>query len=318
MMSPDAGPDASAADPALEIVAPDDGSSATLVDGEARVTFRVLLQGIDVLTMSVDEVDVHVDSSVSEGTYPVELTFTTAGTHQVVAEGWREGELVVSDVVRVVIESGMIVNPDPGTGACRERLEAIGLEWEPGAVTRGIADPVRIGAEMNGVRFRYISNSEPSGLLMDCELALALNSLTLMLHERGVVEIGHQGVYNYRCIGGGDPDSGTCRPSQHAYATAIDLNRFLMESGETYRVDTDFVIDGDGEACDGESRADAGDRFLHEVACWMYSERVFAIILTPNYNDDHRDHFHVDLTEGSHFIGVSVIGVDPPVRGLGH
>jgi hypothetical protein len=29
---------------------------------------------------------------------------------------------------------------------------------------------------------------------------------------------------------------------------------------------------------------------------------VWNIVLTPNYNADHRNHFHVDLTPGSDFI----------------
>jgi hypothetical protein len=31
--------------------------------------------------------------------------------------------------------------------------------------------------------------------------------------------------------------------------------------------------------------------------------RIFNIILTPNYNAAHRDHFHVDLTPNAHFLG---------------
>ena len=41
-------------------------------------------------------------------------------------------------------------------------------------------------------------------------------------------------------------------------------------------------------------------------------------MLTPNYNAAHRNHFHVDMTDGSMFIGYSVAGVDPDVPHLGH
>ena len=48
----------------------------------------------------------------------------------------------------------------------------------------------------------------------------------------------------------------------------------------------------------------------------MYENRIFNIVLTPNYNSAHDNHFHVDLTEGSNFIGSSVppeyyVGDDP-------
>ncbi len=39
---------------------------------------------------------------------------------------------------------------------------------------------------------------------------------------------------------------------------------------------------------------------------------VFHIILTPNYNADHRDHFHCDLSPGAHTIRFELPGgVDP-------
>jgi hypothetical protein len=60
------------------------------------------------------------------------------------------------------------------------------------------------------------------------------------------------------------------------------------------------------------------DRVLHEVACAMWTEEIFQIVLTPDYNDAHRNHFHVDLTAGSMFIGSSApSGVDPILPGLG-
>ena len=314
----DAALDGGAVEPALAILSPEDGAELTLSEAAEGVTFRVQLQGIEVLTLRDDETTLHVDSSVSEGTYPVALVFSEEGTHQIIAEGWNDGEVVVSDVVRVIVGAGGPIDLDPGTGTCHERLDAIGVDWEVAGASAGVDDPVRVGPSYNGIDFRYIANDAPSALYVDCQLALALNKLTLLLHEYGVVEVGHQGVYNYRCIGGGNPDTDGCRPSQHAYATAIDLNRFLLEDGSLYRVDTDWTIEADDvETCPGEL-ATEGDRVLHEIACRLYSERIFAIILTPNYNDAHRDHFHVDLTEGSHYLGVSITGVDPDVVGLGH
>jgi len=50
----------------------------------------------------------------------------------------------------------------------------------------------------------------------------------------------------------------------------------------------------------------------------MFSDDIFNIILTPEYNAAHRNHYHVDLTPGADFIGSGVAGVDPLVPGLGH
>ena len=157
-----------------------------------------------------------------------------------------------------------------------------------------------------------------SGPLMDCDLAPRLAELAALVTPYGIDEVIHIGIYNYRCIGGGDPDSGTCTPSQHAYARAIDLHAFgLAGSTETYSTETDWVI-SDGDVCDmSPAAASEADRVLHEIACSLWSEEIFQIVLTPDYNADHRNHFHVDLTSGSMFIGSTVSGVDPIVPGLG-
>lgn len=154
-------------------------------------------------------------------------------------------------------------------------------------------------------------------MTMDCELAPRLHHLSRIVQRYGVDEVIHIGIYNYRCIGGGDPDSGTCTPSMHAQARAIDIwGLGLAASNDEYVLERDWVI-SPGETCPGAPRG-AADRILHEVACALWSEGTFQIVLTPNYDAAHRNHFHVDMTPGSMFIEYSVAGVDPPVPGLGH
>jgi hypothetical protein len=133
---------------------------------------------------------------------------------------------------------------------------------------------------------------------MDCRLGVALYLLTRELRTRwDVTALAHYGIYNYRVI------AGTTTLSQHSYATAIDLANFRTAAGVTHSLQNDFTMNG-RPTCPPRSTT-ARDRVLKEIACWMYDSRVFNIVLTPNYNADHRDHFHVDLTVGSHE------GVDP-------
>jgi hypothetical protein len=40
----------------------------------------------------------------------------------------------------------------------------------------------------------------------------------------------------------------------------------------------------------------AKNLFLHQALCELYDLEVFKILLNPNYNAAHRNHFHVDLT----------------------
>ncbi len=91
-----------------------------------------------------------------------------------------------------------------------------------------------------------------------------------------VVRIQHYGTLNCRRMYG--RSSGPW--SEHATGNAIDVAGFDFEDGSTVRVRRDWH--------------DPGPRgqFLHAVrdgAC-----RLFATTLSPDYNEAHRDHLHID------------------------
>jgi len=194
----------------------------------------------------------------------------------------------------------------PSGAACRALLTQLGVNFTVAGATMGIVNPVMVQTPINGVNFRYNTfTGSPGRMLMDCRLGVALWHLTNALRTRwDVTDVIHLGVYNYRMI------AGSTMLSQHAYATAIDLNNFRTSTGVTHSLVTDFNANG-RPTCPPRA-TNARDRLLKEVACWMYDSGVFHIILTPNYNSAHRDHFHVDLTSGSEFIGIELPeGVDP-------
>jgi hypothetical protein len=64
--------------------------------------------------------------------------------------------------------------------------------------------------------------------------------------------------------------------------------------GDTYSVIDDYEV---GEP----DPFTAGGILLREIVETLFAEGVFNIILTPDYNEAHHDHFHCDLTPGSHF-----------------
>jgi hypothetical protein len=92
-----------------------------------------------------------------------------------------------------------------------------------------------------------------------------------------VTRIDHLGTYSCRRVNGGV----TGRPSQHATANAIDVAAFWLSDGRRVAVLSDW-------------RGDPGERaFLREVrdgGC-----RLFRGVLSPDYNEAHRDHFHLDM-----------------------
>jgi hypothetical protein len=302
------GDDAGLGEPSVDIVDPIDGEvfvQDTLVAGEwtAPVTFQVSSAHVARVAIVADG---EFDLGEADAAGMVTYSFYGEGPRAIAAIGYDgAGVEVARDEITITIEA-------PADESCHAMLDALGLDWEAASATRGIDDPVRVQALINGVTFNNGSGN-PAAMLMDCELGVRLHALAGVLRAHGIDSLIHYGVYNYRCIGGGDPDSGTCTPSQHAYARAIDLHSF-SGGGVTYSTETDFVITSSSE-CPMESFDDE-DRVLKEIACALFAERIFQIILTPNYNADHRNHYHVDLSEGQMFLGVGVAGIDPGVPGM--
>ena len=68
------------------------------------------------------------------------------------------------------------------------------------------------------------------------------------------------------------------------------------------RDETDWVIDPAAEKTCEAATVNDKDAWLHDLICDLKGDDVWNITLTPNYNADHRNHFHVDLTAGSDFI----------------
>ncbi len=276
----------------------------------ARVELRVRAVGVETVELFADE-------TFSLGTLRAPDTtlfysFHGDGDRPLTAIGRdAAGAEIARDDLTITIEA-------PADESCHAMLDALGIDWAPIDSLRGVTDPVRVQPLIGGVRYRYVSHAEPQAMSMDCELAPRLARLSELVRPYGIDEVIHIGIYNYRCIGGGDPDSGTCTPSQHAYARAIDLHAFGLEGSDaTYSTEDDFVITRREDTCPMMSSSDP-DRALKEIACALWADGIFQIVLTPNYNDAHRNHYHVDMSAGSMYLGAGVEGVDPAIGGLGH
>jgi hypothetical protein len=90
-----------------------------------------------------------------------------------------------------------------------------------------------------------------------------------------VAEILHFGSYSCRTI------AGSSWMSEHAKANAFDISGFKLKSGKLISVLKDW------------NGTPATQRFLRDVrdgAC-----QYFNMTLSPDYNEAHRDHFHVDM-----------------------
>lgn len=93
-----------------------------------------------------------------------------------------------------------------------------------------------------------------------------------------VVRVTHFGTYacrnvNHRAAG---------RRSQHASANAIDIAGFVLADGQQITVRGDWA--------GSDIRRAAFLRALRDGAC-----RFFDVVLSPDYNEAHHDHFHFDM-----------------------
>jgi hypothetical protein len=183
---------------------------------------------------------------------------------------------------------------------CKAELADTGVGWSPAIVALDhpeghpdldclVQEPVRLAPVVHGVTYRYDSVSgTPNPLLVSCELALRIVEMSALLEERGVRDVLHLGTYNCRTI------AGTQKLSEHGRGTAIDVRGLRLDSGAVYTVEDDWEVGV-------QSPKTESGAFLRWAVEKFYAELLFNIILTPDYNDAHWNHFHMDLSEGERF-----------------
>jgi len=233
-----------------------------------------------------------------DATGALDAALPAAGAVTLTATGYdASGAAVATATVDVTVS-------EPQVADCHAWLDLYHLDYTLGPDNPGVADPVTVTVPINGISYRYLGNTTPrKTFFMDCQLAKSLAEAAPVYAEHGVVEVDDIGVYNYRCINNdGTPPNCNIGMSEHAYALAIDLGQFVDGAGTTYSVNDDFVIDpADQPTCTADTEP-GKDTFLHQLICELKGDGVWNIVLTPNYNDLHRNHFHVDLTPGADFI----------------
>ncbi|PWC85257.1 extensin [Azospirillum sp. TSH100] len=171
---------------------------------------------------------------------------------------------------------------------CRGALGETGLRFTP------LPDrPSDENCALSGVvRVTRSDVSFSSGFIATCGLAAAwtlfeANALQPAAQRhfgQRVARVEHLGTYACRNVYG----RADGQRSEHATANAIDLAAFVLADG------TRIGVLNDWNAKRGSDRA--GERkaaFLRDVrdgAC-----RFFDVVLGPDYNEAHRNHFHMDM-----------------------
>lgn len=189
-------------------------------------------------------------------------------------------------------------SPDRALPACYQQLADRGVGFEadirppdtlPGTSRACVLnEAVWLDDNILGVDIVYEPENKPTRSLAVCDLGLALADTIDDVKPYGVTAIRHLGTYACRTV------SGTSTPSRHAYGDAIDI------SGFDFADRTRWTLTDDWEAGTGPWRTEAGE-WLYTSARRWHLNGLWSVILTPNYNAAHHDHFHVDLTPGSDY-----------------
>ncbi len=188
--------------------------------------------------------------------------------------------------------------PDRRLPRCYQELANLGVPFEadirPSELATGtsqrcsIEDAVWLEPELLGVRLVYEFDPSIDTTLAACSLGLRLAETIDRLRPQGVTAIHHMGTYACRTV------SGTSTLSRHAFGDAIDISGFQFRDGHRYTL----VDDWEHETTDFQTNAGA---WLYEQGRSWHVTGLWSVVLTPNYNTAHDDHFHIDLTPGSSY-----------------
>lgn len=167
---------------------------------------------------------------------------------------------------------------------CRAELDARKIAYK--RITRkGIANAIEVTSALGGITYA----SDGAGLILDCSLAVSLDEAGGYLTALGFSQAYFSGAYSRRNV------RGTNRPSKHSFGLAIDVHRFTGTLLGTVRVDRDFEQGlGDQLDCIGAPLTEAGAA-LKIAQCQLVNSGLFSLVLTPDYDDAHYDHFHLEV-----------------------
>ena len=167
---------------------------------------------------------------------------------------------------------------------CLEALDRLGVAHR--RVRRpGIAIAVQVRGPVGGIEYRSYSGE---ALVLDCSLVHALASAGPMLRARGIERVNYSSAYQRRNI------RGTSRPSRHSFGLAIDLHTFALGGETVATVKSDYEQGlGDADDCVGEPLTRLGG-LLRAVECDLVRSDLFRALLTPDFDPDHYNHFHLE------------------------
>jgi len=182
---------------------------------------------------------------------------------------------------------------------CEAELQSRHIDFSRAEDTPGVRAPIRLKGLLHGVSIHSMqppaARSRSHADLVDCRLALSLDDFAAAIARRGIVEVLTLSAYRTRAESG-------CTPKydgeQHCAALAVDVGSFKRRDGTVLNVERDFHGRIGALTCrnDPHPMPDTpAARELWEIAC-DGAGKNFLVVLTPNWNTEHKNHLHLELT----------------------
>lgn len=169
-------------------------------------------------------------------------------------------------------------------GECKDELAARHVSFTP-TTRKGIADAVEITGPLGGI---LVHGDDP--LVIDCSLAVSLDEAGRYMRDLGIDKATFASAYSRRNV------RGTNRPSKHSFGLAIDVSSFSGPDVGTLSVARDYEQGlGDDVDCLGHPLTRAGAE-LKVLQCQLVRSGLFHLVLSPDFDDAHHDHFHLEAT----------------------
>ena len=182
--------------------------------------------------------------------------------------------------------------------ACKAELTARGVPFVE-EIGRGVSQPVRLTGPLHGVTYRTDEKDHANSAyeIADCRLVLALDDFAQILERHDIVEVRHYSIY--RPPGKAWPEDKAAK--QHAGGLALDAGRFITKAGTTLDVTKHFHGAIGDRTCGKDAAphpvtAEATE--LRAILCEAVGDHLFNIVLTPNFNRPHHNHFHLEVAAG--------------------
>ncbi len=183
-----------------------------------------------------------------------------------------------------------------GAKACHDELTRRGVAYRVERSAPGVGIPIRFTGKVAGVLFRSdLPDKQRAGCpweVFDCRLALSVYDFAQLLRRRDVVEV--------RIFSAWRPPSKQQKPTvlkRHPGALAVDVRSLRKENGEELVVLDHFEGRLGAKVCDSDRQPKTPQgRELLAIVCEASQGHFFNSILTPNYDAEHQNHFHLELT----------------------